>query len=399
MVDFLADDTAELRAWRSEVREFLETALPAKFCFDYDYDEDPVRWAQYREFWRKVGAKGWIGLTWPKEYYGLGRSAIEYWILHEEFTNYAVPSMGVIGAAVANSLLRVGTHEQRIKHLKGIAEFTTMWGEGYSEPQAGSDLAAITTHARLEGDEWVINGQKTLGTAAHQCQWMCILARTDPNARRNAGISCFMVPLDAPGVTMLPLHNMAGGQQNQTYFDNVRVPRESLLGDEGQAWSQIWFRQGGNKLEEGPTLDAWRGRLIRTLGLLKGYAENTSRNGAPLSEDSSIRLQLAELELGVEIFKLHATELYSNTKGGRLRSGSAVFNANLMPTFHKEFWPNFAQVCMEILGPMSQVTGGPLAPLNGHIEHFFRGSFGNHAGGTSQLKRMVMATRGLGLPR
>src|SRR5262245_62146597 len=114
MVDFLADDTPELRAWRSEVRDFLDTELPLGLYFDFDFNEDPERWELYRQFWRKVGRKGWIGLTWPKEYYGLGRPAIEQWIMMEEFARHAVPSFGVIGEAVSHFLLRIGTHEQRL---------------------------------------------------------------------------------------------------------------------------------------------------------------------------------------------------------------------------------------------------------------------------------------------
>lgn len=400
MVDFLADDTPELRAWRAEVRDFLETELPGGFYFDFDFDEDPERWNRYREFWQKVGRRGWIGLTWPKEYYGLGRTAIEYWIMHDEFTRYGVPSMGVIGGAVANHILRVGTHEQKLKHLKGAADFSVIWGEGYSEPQAGSDLAALTTRAQRDGDEWVINGQKAWGTAMHQCNWVAILARTDPNPMRpNDGISCFLVSLDSPGITLQPVHNMAEGIQSQSFYDDLRVPADALLGDEGQAWSQIWFQQGGEKLVAGPYIEGRAGRVIRALAMIKRYARETTRNGIPLDRDPIVRQQLAELELGVELFRLHCHEAYSNAKSGQVHAFNTVLASNLKLAYFKEFWPRFTQTCLEIVGPTSLLQEGPGTIESGHFEHFFRSSFGNHAGGTSQLKRMVMATRGLGLPR
>lgn len=397
MVDFCADDTPELRAWRAEVRDFLDASIPDGMHFDFDYDEDEARWAEYREFWRKVGAKGWIGLTWPTRYYGLGRTAIEKWILLEEFAGRGAPHYGVIGPHVAATLLRIGTHEQRIRHLKGIADATVLWAEGYSEPAAGSDLAALTTRAHRDGDHWVLNGQKTLGTAAHRCQWMNVLARTDPHGRHH-GISCFMVPLDAPGIQMLPMHNMAGGQQTQTFFDNVRLSHDCLLGAEGQGWKQVWLRVGGEALDRGinaPDLRTFR--ILQMLREVIAYCRTTVRQGRPLAEDPVIRLQLAELVLGVEVIKLHAYEAFHDALA------PADAREPALGYFHqahlKEFWPRLAQVCMEIVGPMAVISGGRWAQLQGRLEHYFRSSFANHAGGTSQVKRLMAATRGLGLPR
>jgi alkylation response protein AidB-like acyl-CoA dehydrogenase len=400
MIDFTPDDTPELKAWRAEVREFLETELPEGMHFDYDFSEDPEGWDAYLAFWRKVGEKGWVALTWPKEYYGQARSAIEHWIMHEEFSAHAAPSYPIIGMAVASAILRHGTHEQRLKHLKGIAEVTTLWGEGYTEPGAGSDLASLTTRAHLDGDHWVINGQKTLGTAAHRAQSMFVLARTDPNAKPHAGISAFLVPLDAPGVTMLPLHNMADGQQNQTFFDNVRVPVENLIGTPHQAWSEVWFRQGGESLDNaGPAPEAWTFRMQRALNLVRRFVHENSRGGRPLIEDPLVRQQLAELEMSMQLVRLHVAESYSNFAHRRSRIGSFVYTSNLHLSFYKELAPRFTQICMEIVGPASQIQSGPWAHLEGRLEKAFRASFGNHAGGTPQLKRMTLATRGLGLPR
>jgi len=397
MVDFCADDTPELQAWRREVRDFLKESLPGEvrgFC--YDYDEDEGRWAKYLEFWRKVGQKGWVALTWPKEYYGQGRSAIEKWILHEEFCAAGAPSYPVIGLSVSAALLRHGTHEQRLRYLKGIAEVTTLWGEGYTEPEAGSDLANLSTRAHLDGDHWVINGQKTLGTAAHQAQWMFVLARTDPESRKHAGISAFLVPLDSPGISFGPLDNMAGGRQNHTFFDNVRVPADSVVGDLGQAWNQVWFGMGGERLDRGgPVPEPWQLRTVVLLNDLQQYCRETKRGGVPLADDPIIRQQLGELTIGVEVLRLDPYQYMSNMTNG-IRTGPI---SNVSPAYFKEFWPHLAQVCMEIVGPLAQVQGGKWAQLQGRVEHHFRSSFGNHAGGTAQLKRMVLATRGLGLPR
>lgn len=401
MIDFTPDDTPELKAWRAEVRQFLETELPDGLYADYDFHEEDEKWDALIGFWQKVGKKGWIGLTWPKEYYGQARSAIEYWILQEEFSNYEAPVYPIIGMAVARAVLRHGTHEQRLKHLKGIAEATVLWGEGYTEPGAGSDLASLTTRAHLDGDHWVLNGQKTLGTAAHRAQSMFVLARSDPNAKPHAGISAFLVPLDAPGVTMLPLHNMADGQQNQTFFDNVRVPVENLIGTPHQAWSQVWFGQGGEQLDNaGVAPEGWVFRILRTLNLIRRFVRENSRGGRPLIEDPIVRQQLAELEMSVQIVRLQWMDSYSTWSNKKIRYGaSPALAPNINWSYFKELAPRFTQICMEIVGPAAQIQSGPWAHLEGRLEKAFRASFGNHAGGTPQLKRMTLATRGLGLPR
>ncbi|MGE0388071.1 MAG: acyl-CoA dehydrogenase family protein [Gammaproteobacteria bacterium] len=399
MIDFEPDDTPALKAWRAEVRAFLKEALPDGMRWDYDYDEDPENWKKGIDFWRKVGQKGWVALTWPKDCYGQERSAIEKWILAEEFTAYDAPAYPVIGLFVADCILRLGTPEQRRRHLKGIAEATTLWGEGYTEPGAGSDLATLKTRADWDGSHWVINGQKTFGTAGHFCQWMAVLARTDQQAPKHAGISCFLVPLDTPGISMAPLHNIAGGRQNHTFFDNVRVPADSVLGDVNQAWNQVWFRMGGEKRDRaGPVYHDHPYRVVNMVGRLVRYCRETERDGRPISEDPAIRPQLAELLLGAETLKMIWREHY-----GRFASKSvSPFGeaaAALDQIVYKEWWPHLAQKAMEIVGPLAQIQGGKWARLQGQIQYFYRTGFGNHAGGTSQLKRMILATRGLGLPR
>jgi alkylation response protein AidB-like acyl-CoA dehydrogenase len=400
MVDLVPDDTPELKAWRVEVRRFLEEALPGGMRWDYDYDEDPEKWNKALEFWKKVGAKGWIALTWPKEYYGLERSPIEKWILTEEFAEYDAPAHPVIGVSgVADPILRLGTHEQRKRHLKGIAEATVMWGEGFTEPGSGSDLATLTTRAHRDGSDWIINGQKTFGTAAHMCQWMIVLARTDPNVAKHLGITCFLVPLDAKGISMTPLDNLAGGRQNHTFFDNVRVPADSVLGGVNQAWTQVWFRMGGEKLDRGgPSVHDWSYRIMTMLNRVVRYCRETRRDGRPISEDPLVRHQLAELLLGAEGIRM----LWYDAYGRFATKSQSTFGEaarHMEQAVYKEYWPKLAQTLMEIVGPMAQIQGGKWARLQGAVEYFYRTSFGNHAGGTPQLKRMVLATRGFNLPR
>ena len=271
-----------------------------------------------------------------------------------------------------------------------------LWAEGYTEPDAGSDLAALTTRAELDGDEWVISGTKTFCTAGHRCNWIIIAARTDPDyTKRHRGISYFLSPTDVAGIEFQPLPNIAGGRQNLVVLEDLRVPRNGMLGDLNEGWTQIWFGMGGNPMpsyaddDPGPESDyeppltgmSW------VLDQLVQWCKSVDCGDSTLAEDPVVSMQLADLAIGVEINKLLDSE------------GPCDYGVHLHQGIAKEFQPKFAQIAMEILGPLCQIQSGPWAPVAGEIDRAYRRSFGNHAGGTSQLKRMVVATRALGLPR
>jgi alkylation response protein AidB-like acyl-CoA dehydrogenase len=397
MVDFSIEDGPEQQQWRAEVRAFLDAELEERIVgFDWDYDENDELWAATRDFWRKVGQRGWIGSTWPKEFGGGGKSAVDKWILHEELVRYRAPDYPGIGLQVASHVLRLGTDEQRKQHVRGVATADILWGEGYTEPDAGSDLASLTTTAVRDGDEWVINGQKTFGTAGHRAEWMAVFARTDPTVPKHAGLTCFLVKIDTPGISMTPMRNLAGGRQNATFFDNVRVPLTGQLGTVNRGWQEVWFQLGGERLDRGaPAPSVREGRLTDVLDMVIEYCKETKRDGRPLSEHADIRAQLADLLIGVESLKLFEYESFWRSTTGT----HSNYGGYLAQAYYKEFWPRFAQQCMEIIGPLAIVYAGKYAPLAGAVDALYRTSFGNHAGGTSQVKRMVLATRALGLPR
>ncbi len=299
--------------------------------------------------------------------------------------------------SVGPAILRLGTARAEGRPPAGHGGGEITWGEGYTEPNAGSDLASLTTRAEQDGDEWVISGEKTFCTAGHHCNWIIIAARTDPDySRRHRGISYFLSPMDAPGIELRPLYNIADGRQNRVYLDELRVPANRLLGDLNQGWTQIWFGMGGNPIPDlrrrrpgtrnGLRAHRWSG-LPWVLDQLVRYCRATRRDGGPLSEDPVVRMQLTDLAMEVEIQTMLGYE------------GGCPYGFHLHQAITKEFQPRFAQTCMEILGPLGLIQSGPWAPLAGEIDRIYRRSFGNHAGGTSQLKRMVVATRILGLPR
>jgi alkylation response protein AidB-like acyl-CoA dehydrogenase len=192
------------------------------------------------------------------------------------------------------------------------------------------------------------------------------------------------------------MYNLAGGRQIMTFFDDVRIPLDCQLGDVNRAWQQIWFRLGGERLDKGaPGPNVREGRLAEVFDMVIEYCKETKRNGRLLSEDPVVRAKLADLMIGIDSLKMFEFENFWRATTGN----PADYGGYLAAAYYKEFWPRFAQECMEILGPLSIVYAGKYAPLAGAVEQLYRTSFGNHAGGTSQVKRMVVATRGLGLPR
>ena len=234
------------------MRTWLEEELPPDHeGFHWDFEERPEQWAFYREFWKKQGAQRWLEPGWPREYGGAEMSARAAQVVREEFGRRRAGGLAGIGGAVGPAILRLGTEEQKAAFLPGMAAGEIMWAEGYTEPNAGSDLAALRTRAEQDGDEWVISGEKTFCTAGHHCNWIIIAARTDPDpSKRHRAISYFLAPIDAPGIELRPLYNLADGRQNRVYLDAVRVPANRLLGDLNQGWTQMWFGIGGNPIPD-----------------------------------------------------------------------------------------------------------------------------------------------------
>jgi alkylation response protein AidB-like acyl-CoA dehydrogenase len=384
--------TREEEAWRHEVRDFLDRELPPDKAFDVEFNEDEALWRFAFDFTKKVGAKGWIGLTWPPEYGGLGRSLTDRLIMMEEFGYRDAPLINHIGWGLAAGALFVGgTPEQKRRFLPPIARMETFWAEGLTEPDAGSDLASLTTRAVRDGDDWIINGQKTYTTWGSHADVLYLAARTNPEAPKHHGISIFCLDLGLPGVSFTPMYNLGGGRQNHTFLEDVRIPGDRLIGEEGKGWGYImssFYMSGG--------VAAGHTTYQRRLDDLVAYCKETTRHGRPLIKDPIVRQQLAELALIVEEHRLLA---YAGL-GQTLANRPPEFGGALGTVVAKEAKPRFAEICQQIVGPLSQLRSeSRWAPMNGDVEAWYRYSFSNHAGGTSQVKRMVLAPRGLGLPR
>jgi alkylation response protein AidB-like acyl-CoA dehydrogenase len=310
----------------------------------------------------------------------------------EEFGYHDAPLINHIGwGLAAGALFSGGTDEQRHRFLPSIASMETFWVEGLSEPDAGSDLASLTTRAVRDGDSWVINGQKTYTTWGTHGDVMFLAARTDPESRRHQGLSIFCVDLSARGVTFAPMENIGGGRQNHTFLDDVHVGADMLIGGQGHGWELVmnaFYGAGGSQ--------APYAAHQRRLAELVEYCKTTSAGDRTLIDQSLICDKLGELALLVEAERV----LTYVAVGAAETNERPPFAGALNEVVSKEAEPKFAEVYNEILGSLGQLsTGAPWAPIGGMPEAWYRWSFANHAGGTPQVKRMVLATRGLGLPR
>ncbi|MCJ7831351.1 MAG: acyl-CoA dehydrogenase family protein, partial [Dehalococcoidia bacterium] len=229
-------DSPEEAAFRKEVVDFIEKEAP-KFPRGTRLDEVLVKSG---DWFRKLAARGWIAPAWPKEYGGAGMSVVEQFIFNEEMAIHRAPRPLhlIIGLGMAGPTIVVhGTEEQKAKWLPGMLAGTDIWCQGYSEPEAGSDLASLRTRAVKDGDDYILNGEKIWSTIAHFARWMICLARTDPDAPKHKGITYFVVDMKSPGVEVRGLTNMADAHEfNEVFFDNVRVPKENVLGEENRGW-------------------------------------------------------------------------------------------------------------------------------------------------------------------
>ncbi|MCF8568781.1 acyl-CoA dehydrogenase family protein [Gordonia sp. HY002] len=380
--------TEDLEGWRNEIREFLKAELPRENAFNPEFDDAPEQWQIAVDFSRKVAEKGWIGLTWPVEYGGKGRTPVANQILLEELYAADAPMINSVGIFLAAGTILVGgTDEQKKLLLPAIANMRTLWAEGLTEPEAGSDLGSLQTKAVRDGDSWVITGQKAFTSWGPMSDVLFVAARTSTDDAARDAISIFVVDLTLPGVTLHPMRNYGGGVQSSTYLDKVRVPADALIGEEGKGWQYIMRAFYASGTVE-PIYAMQESRLRELLEHCKEIPGKL--------DDSHVQADLAKLAEMVQTQRMLAYEIIGDNAAGR----KTPWAGGAQQVIAKEYEPVFAQVFDRVLGPTSQLRSESAdAPINGRPEAWYRQSFANHAGGTSQLKRMVLATRGLGLPR
>ncbi|MBI4284341.1 MAG: acyl-CoA dehydrogenase family protein [Chloroflexi bacterium] len=383
--------SAEQEQFRQEVRSFLEGEIRQGY-----WTPACDAWIQgcSPDFTKRVAQKGWIGLTWPKEYGGQGRSHIDRLILTEEMLRYGAPCgcHWFTDRQIGRAILAYGTEEQKRDYLPRIVRGEVYVGLGMSEPQAGSDLASLQTRATESGDYYVIDGQKMWTSAARYMNYIYLVARTDPEAPKHRGISEFIIDAHLPGITIVPTIDITGSEAwSEVFYDGVKVPKNCLIGQKNRGFYQI--------MEQ---LDFERSGMERLMGnyplfdaLIK-YCKPTKRNGKPLSQDTLTRQRLAQLEVEFEIGRLLIYRVAMVMEAGKAPN----FEAAMAKAYSTTFEQHLASTAMDILGLYGGlVAGSKFVPMQGMAPHSFLGSKGySLQAGTTEILRNIIAQRGLRLP-
>ena len=391
--------TEEEEAFRKEVQGFLADSLPEDWIgVDPDGHNEQAVEELHRfdlEMRRKLAAKGWLGLQWPKEYGGQEAPTMKQFILEQELIYWGAPYWALSAALmIGDSILHFGTEEQKKRFLPPIARGEVQWAVGMSEPNAGSDLANLQLRAVEENDCFLLNGQKTWQTGAHYADWVILYARTDPNVPKHRGISAFLVDLKSPGVTMRRIPQMTGHPAFcEVFYDNVRIPKENLLGERNKGWSVAFFFAATEKKFGHWLLNSAR----RDFESLVQYCKETSVNEQPLAKDPIIRNRLAQLAIEIEVGR----NLGYRLNWMAIKGMPIVAEASQMRPFGGNLVQRLANLGTQILGLYGQLDEeSKWAKLRGRMKYLYLGSAAmTIEGGTNEASRNTVATVGLGLPR
>ncbi len=384
--------TPEQEAFRLEVRSFLRAELPP----DWDYDpfelQDEV-WEFARAFTRKLAARKWIAPAWPLEYGGLGLDYLKQVVLAEEMAYHRAPNTSLIGVTYAGPTIIVyGNQEQKRQFLPGITSGDIVWCQGYSEPNAGSDLASLQARAVKDGDDYVINGTKIWSSSAHKANWCFFLARTDPQAPKHKGISYLICPMDTPGITVNPLVNMADEHNfNEIVFDNVRVPTKYLVGEENRGW---YIGMTTLDFERSNISSAAQQR--RTFEQLVEFLRQETRDRRQ-AEGDGVKPRLAEMAIEIEVGRYLSYRVASIQSRGHIPN----YESSAAKVYHSELSQRLAGTGLQIMGLYGQLREeSKYARLRGRFARTYVTTVGlTIAAGTSEVQRNIIAGRGLGLPR
>jgi alkylation response protein AidB-like acyl-CoA dehydrogenase len=377
-------------AWRQAVRAFLRTEAPPEYRDLHlpPVDSGGAGDALFQSWRAAVARRGWIAPHWPTEYGGLGLSVIEQFILKEEFAYHRVPHPGGRGTEmVGPTVILHGTEAQKSELLPPILHGEHIYCQGFSEPGAGSDLASLQLRATRDGDEYVVNGQKIWTSNATTCNWMFLLARTDPDAPKHRGISYFVMPMDTPGLSIRTIEDMVGGYELcETFFDNVRIPAAYRIGEENRGWYVAMT-----------TLDFERSGIAGAIGIQQQILD--LREVMPrLPAGDPRRNELADLYIASEVGRQMSLQVASLQARGQVPN----YEASMVKMFASELGQRVANMNVRLLGLRGILTQGSRGyeVLDGRLaRQYSRVIPSTIAGGTSEVQRNIIATRGLGLPR
>ena len=378
--------TSEQQSFRMEVRQWLRTHVPREPLASYDTREG---FEQHRAWEAELAGQGYSSVTWPKELGGLGCGLIRWLVFEEEYWAADAPMRvnqnGIL--LLGPTLMEFGTPEQKARFLPRMARCDDMWAQGWSEPNAGSDMAAITSRAIRDGDHYVINGQKTWSTRALFANWIFGLFRSDPASSRHHGLSYLLVPLDAEGITVRPIKALNGKDAfAEVFFNDVRVPVENRVGDEGQGWHVAMATAGFE-----------RGLLLRSPARYQRNAQKLvelyRRHRVAADRDPSLREAVLRAWMAAEAYTLASYHTV-----GRLQKGAKI---GAESSTNKIFWSeldlDLHETAMRILGARAELIDDP--EVHEWLEGFLFAQAGPIYAGSNEIQRNIIAERMLGLPK
>ena len=346
-----------------------------------------------RAFMAEVGEKGWLGMTWPEEYGGSDGDGVYEYLLNEALARRGAPQIGKGVGIIGKTLIKHGSDKLKAEFLPKILRNEVEFAVGYSEPDAGSDAAAMQLKATRDGDGWRLNGQKTWTTSAHFAEWYWVGARTDPEAPKHHGITLFLVPLDDPGLTIRPIWTMGDERTNEVFFDDVFVHDDYVVGDVNKGFQYI-----------AQALDLERftmftfSQIEERIRILTDYVKGTARDGELLKDDPVVRQRIAHLVTEGEVARVLGLRFVHQSLQGGDPPRSEASEYKLFAT---ELSKRVADATMDIGGPGTQLrVGTDDAPMAGRAESTYRYTvIDTIGGGTSEVQKNIIATRKLGLPR
>ncbi len=385
------DLTEEQKALQKELREYFSQLITPELHLQVDAEEEMGE--VWRSTVRQLGKDGWLGIGWPKEFGGQGRGPIDQLIFYEEAGRAGAPIPLVTINTVGPTIAQYGTDMQKDFFIPKILGGEIHFAIGYTEPEAGTDLASLRTRAERHGDEYIVNGQKVFTTGGHIADYVWLACRTDPDAPKHKGISILVVDTKDPGYTSTPIHTLAGGFTNATYYRDVRVPTDMLVGEENGGWRMITTQLNFERVALGPA-----GRIFRSLDAVANWArENTAPDGRRVIDQPWVRLNLARVRAKAEACSLMNWKVAASQEHGHLNAA----DASALKVFGTELRIEATRLLLEVLGPNALIQKGhPGTVLDGLLEFTYRSAIvGTFGGGVNEVQREIIAAAGLGTPR
>jgi len=383
--------TDEQHALRQELRDYYGTLLTPEV--EAELAQSHGIGPTVRRIVKQMASDGWLGIGWPKEYGGQGRSAIEQFIFFDESMRCGAPVPMLTINTVGPTIMNFGSDEQKAFFLPKILAGEIHFCIGYTEPGAGTDLAALQTRAVVDGDELVINGQKIFTSLAGDADYCWLAVRSDPESSKHKGISMVIVPMNTPGVRVVPMSLIGDHNINTTYWEDVRVPLANVVGGLHNGWSLIT-----NQLNHERVTLCSPGIIERALGDVRAWAQQTTlADGRRVIDQEWVRIHLARVHAKLEFLRLINWKVAWNGTQGRLD----VADASSIKVFGTEFYMEALRLLSEVVGQSGYLRrGSPAEVLHGRLEAYTRGlvilTFG---GGTNEIQRDLIAIFGLGMPR